>query len=186
MKKNLLALFALSAMMYSASAQDTYIKDAVVVKVNPNTLFYNGGNVSVATDLPVATTEKIINEGNIQIQGGFTNVNTTGKNFVNKYTDSNSYGQLIIKDGTTVSGRAAIERSIPDLNNDEYVISLPFKGVTAKEVINSITGGDFFKGNCLINTNCNNRYLQSLFFWDVRESEYDAVDNNFMLDPKYR
>lgn len=186
MKKNLLALFVLSAMMYSASAQDTYIKDAVVVKVNPNTLFYNGGSVSVTTDAKGGTTEKIINEGNIQIQGGFTNENTNGKNFVNRFVNSDSYGQLKIKDGTTVTGRAAIERSIPDLNNDEYVISLPFKNVTAKEVINSITGGDFFKGNCLINTNCSNRYLQSLFFWDVRESEYDAVDNNFMLDPKYR
>ncbi len=80
MKKNLLALFALGA-IYSASAQDTYIKDAVIVKVNPNTLFYNGGNVSVATDASTttATTEKIINQGNIQIQGGFSNANTTGK-----------------------------------------------------------------------------------------------------------
>lgn len=186
MKKNLLALVALSA-MYSASAQDTYIKDAVIVKVNPSTLFYNGGNVNVKTDATSGTTEKIINNGNIQIQGGFTNENTIGKNFVNKYIDSDSFGQLIIKDGTNVEGRIAIERSIPDLNNDEYVISLPFKGVTAKEVINSITGGDFFKGNCLINTNCgNNRYLQSLFFWDVTESEYDAIDTNFTIDPKYR
>ena len=76
MKKNLLALFVLGA-IYSASAQDTYIKDAVIVKVNPNTLFYNGGNVNVSTDQITATTEKIINQGNIQIQGGFTNVNET-------------------------------------------------------------------------------------------------------------
>ncbi|MFV0182634.1 hypothetical protein OBK15_10770 [Empedobacter falsenii] len=102
MKKNLLALVALSA-MYSASAQDTYIKDAVIVKVNPSTLFYNGGNVK--TDATSGTTEKIINEGNIQIQGGFTNENTIGKNFVNKYIDSDSFGQLIIKDGTNVSGK---------------------------------------------------------------------------------
>ena len=113
MKKNLLALVALSA-MYSASAQDTYIKDAVIVKVNPSTLFYNGGNVNVKTDATSGT----INEGNIQIQGGFTNENTIGKNFVNKYIDSDSFGQLIIKDGTNVSGKIAIERSIPDLNND--------------------------------------------------------------------
>ena len=63
MKKNLLALFVLGA-IYSASAQDTYIKDAVIVKVNPNTLFYNGGNVSIDTDAAGGTTEKIINEGN--------------------------------------------------------------------------------------------------------------------------
>jgi len=107
MKKNLLALFVLGA-IYSASAQDTYIKDAVIVKVNPNTLFYNGGNVNVSTDQITATTEKIINQGNIQIQGGFTNVNETGKNFVNKYTSSTSYGQLIIKDASSVTGKVAI------------------------------------------------------------------------------
>ena len=62
MKKNLLALFALGA-IYSAYAQDTNIKDAVIVKINPNTLFYNGGTVNVTTDAASATTEKIINKG---------------------------------------------------------------------------------------------------------------------------
>ena len=78
MKKNLLALFALGA-IYSAYAQDTNINDAVIVKVNPNTLFYNGGNVNVSTSSTSGTTEKIINEGNIQVKGGFTNQNSIGK-----------------------------------------------------------------------------------------------------------
>lgn len=95
MKKNLLALVALGA-MYSVSAQDTYIKDAVIVKVNPSTLFYNGGNVNVTTDATSGTTEKIINEGNIQVRGNFNNQNTIGKNFVNKYNTSTEYGQLIL------------------------------------------------------------------------------------------
>ena len=186
MKKNLLALFALGA-IYSAYAQDTNIKDAVIVKINPNTLFYNGGTVNVTTDAASATTEKIINQGNIQIKGGFTNTNTNGKNFVNKYTNDNSFGQLIIQNATTVTGRVAIERSIPDVNNDEYVISLPFKNVTAKEVVNSLTGGNFFKGDCKLNTNCgNSRYLQSILFWDVNETEYDAIDDTFVIDPKFR
>jgi len=188
-KKNLLALFALGA-IYSASAQDTYIKDAVIVKVNPNTLFYNGGNVSVATDASTttATTEKIINQGNIQIQGGFSNANTTGKNFVNKYTSSTSYGQLIIKDAADVKGKVAIERSVPDLTNDEYIISLPYKNTLAKDVINSMTGGNFFSGNCAINVDCGSdkRYTQSLFVWDVEETEYDAVDNNYTIAPERR
>ncbi|MGV0979430.1 T9SS type A sorting domain-containing protein [Empedobacter falsenii] len=187
MKKNLLALFVLGA-IYSASAQDTYIKDAVIVKVNPNTLFYNGGNVNVSTDQITATTEKIINQGNIQIQGGFTNVNETGKNFVNKYTSSTSYGQLIIKDASSVTGKVAIERSVPDLTNDEYIISLPYKNTLAKDVINSMTGGNFFSGNCAINVDCglNKRYTQSLFVWDVEETEYDAVDNNYTITPERR
>lgn len=187
MKKNLLALFALSA-IYSVSAQNTSINDAVIVKVNPNTLFYNGGSVSVTTTTAGGTTEKIINQGNIQVQGGFTNGNTTGKNFVNKYTSDTSYGQLIIKDATTVTGNLTIERSTPNLNNDEYLISLPFKDVLAKDVINSLTGGNFFSGNCSVNTDCglNKRYQQSLFVWDVAETEYDAVDNNYKIEPQKR
>lgn len=192
MKKNLLALFALGA-IYNASAQNTYIKDAVVVKVNPNTLFYNGGNVSVTTDVAGGTTEKIINEGNIQIQGGFTNGNTSGKNFVNRYgvgTGSTHYGQLIINQNqtTSVTGRVLMERIKPDQTaNDEYVLSLPFKNITAKEVVNSLSN-NIFKGDCAVNVDCggNKRYLQSLLVWDTRETEYDAVDNNYTIEPYKR
>ena len=187
MKKNLLALFALAA-IYSVSAQDTTINDAVIVKVNPNTLFYNGGNVNVKTTTTTATTEKIINQGNIQIQGAFDNQNTLGKNFVNKYTSVTSYGQLIIPNAKAVTGKITIERSTPDVNNDEYLISLPFQKVLAKDVINSLTGGNFFRGECAVNVDCgaNKRYLQSLFVWDVSESEYDAIDNNYIIEPQKR
>lgn len=187
MKKNLLALFALGAIC-SVSAQDTTINDAVIVKVNPNTLFYNGGNVNVKTTTTTATTEKIINQGNIQIQGAFDNQNTLGKNFVNKYTSVTSYGQLIIPNAKAVTGKITIERSTPDVNNDEYLISLPFQKVLAKDVINSLTGGNFFRGECAVNVDCgaNKRYLQSLFVWDVAESEYDAIDNNYIIEPQKR
>ncbi|WP_333663602.1 T9SS type A sorting domain-containing protein [Chishuiella changwenlii] len=189
MKKNLLALFALGAICSSLNAQNTFINDAVIVKVNPNTLFYNGGSVTVNTPSSTGTTEKIINQGNIQIRGGFTNQNTTGKNFVNKYTSTSSYGQLIIDNAaTTVTGNLAIERSTPDMNNDEYVISLPFKNSTADYVINSLTGGSFFKGECAVNVDCGatRRYEQSLFSWDVAESEYDAVPAGTNINPQRR
>ncbi|WP_413532517.1 hypothetical protein [Empedobacter brevis] len=188
MKKNLLTLFVLGA-IYSVNAQDTYIKDAVVVKVNTNTLFYNGGNVNVDTDSKSATTEKIINEGNIQIKGGFKNINETGKNFVNRYAvgeDSKHYGQLIIADNatTSVDGKVVMERVKPDqLQNNEYVIALPFKNIKAKDVINSLSN-DIFKGDCAVNVNCKDeRYAQSLLVWDIAETEYDAVDNNYTIEP---
>lgn len=186
MKKNLLALFALGGIFSTTYAQDTYINDAVVVKVNPNTLFYNGGTVAVNTTNTTATTEKIINEGNIQINGGFTNTNSVGKNFVNRYTSTSSYGQLIIKDQTTVTGKVSIERSTPDVNdNSSYYIALPFKNSTAKNVINSLTDADIFRGDCALNINCgDNRYDQTLFSWDIAETEYDATQNNTIIKPE--
>lgn len=177
MKKNLLALVALGA-MYSASAQDTYIKDAVIVKVNPNTLFYNGGNVSVATDATGGTTEKIINEGNIQIKGGFTNSNTIGKNFVNKYTTSTQYGQLIIDGASSVSGQLSIERSkINASSNDYFPFGLPYQGDNVENIFNNIIGNsNSFIGDCKVDVNCGpTRYLQTLLNWDIKQSEYDHV-----------
>jgi len=176
MKKNLLALFALGA-IYSAYAQDTNINDAVIVKVNPNTLFYNGGNVNVSTSSTSGTTEKIINEGNIQVKGGFTNQNSIGKNFVNKYTSSTSYGQLIITETSTVSGPIAMERSKIDVSSNEYYpFGLPYQGEKIEDIINKITGTTTYQGYCLLDTNCgNNRYQQTLLAWDVKQTEYDHV-----------
>lgn len=177
MKKNLLALVALSA-MYSVSAQDTYIKDAVIVKVNPSTLFYNGGNVNVTTDATSGTTEKIINEGNIQVRGNFNNQNTIGKNFVNKYNTSTEYGQLIIDQSSSVSGQLAIERSnINPSLNDYYPFGLPYQGDKIENIINNITSNSSaFRGECAVNSDCGtNRYNQTILAWDVKETEYDNV-----------
>ncbi len=186
MKKNLLALFALGA-IYSASAQDTYIKDAVIVKVNPNTLFYNGGNVSVDTDAAGGTTEKIINEGNIQIKGGFSNANTIGKNFVNRYavgTTGTQYGQLIIDGASTVSGRVSIERSKIDVSsNDYFPFGLPYQGDNVDKIFENIIGNSYsFRGDCKVDVNCGTtRYLQTLLSWDIKQSEYDHVPTGTLV-----
>lgn len=179
MKKNLLAIVALGA-IYSVNAQDTYIIDNVIVKVNPNTLFYNGGNVNVKTSSTTAETEKIINNGNIQIAGNFTNENINGKNFVNKYENPNSYGQLIIKGTSTVTGRIAIEKTNFDYTNNEYFpMGLPFRDEKVSDVFNRLAGSNIFQGDCSLNTNCGfNRYNQTILVWDEKESEYDAVTNS--------
>ncbi|WP_313385369.1 T9SS sorting signal type C domain-containing protein [Chishuiella sp.] len=178
MKKNLLALFALSGIFSTTYAQDTYINDAVVVKVNPNTLFYNGGAVAVNTTNTTATTEKIINEGNIQIEGNFSNANTTGKNFVNRYISTNSYAQLKINDVGDVTGKITIERPNFDATKGEYYdFGLPFQDDNIEDIINNITGSNStFKGDCKVNQNCGtNRYNETLLLWDIHETEYDHV-----------
>ncbi|SFM75509.1 hypothetical protein SAMN05421738_102186 [Algoriella xinjiangensis] len=184
MKKNLLALFALGAIC-SVSAQDTTINDAVIVKVNPNTLFYNGGNVNVKTTTTTATTEKIINDGNIQVQGSFSNENTLGKNFVNKYTSTTSYGQLIIPNAATVTGSIAMENAKIDIVNNQYFpIGLPFQGAKVEDVFNNMTGAKTFTGNCAVNTPCgDNRYIQTLLVWDATQTEYDAVPAGTDIKP---
>lgn len=186
MKKNLLALFALGAICNSIYAQtNTFINDAVIVKVNPNTLFYNGGSVTVNTATATGTTEKIINQGNFQVRGGFTNQNTTGKNFVNKYTGASSYGQLIIDNASTVTGNIAIEKTKMDVNANEYaIVGLPFQGSTVSSIINNTTGTTSFEGNCAVKTSCGQgRYNQSALVWDVANTEYDAVTNTSTVVP---
>ncbi|GGF09484.1 Por secretion system C-terminal sorting domain-containing protein [Chishuiella changwenlii] len=186
MKKNLLALFALGAICSSLNAQNTFINDAVIVKVNPNTLFYNGGSVTVNTPASTGTTEKIINQGNIQVRGGFTNQNTTGKNFVNKYTGSSSYGQLIIDNASTVTGNIAIEKTKMDVNANDYaMLGLPFlAGQQVSTIMNRITGNTSFSGSCAVNTPCGQaRYTQSALVWDVANTEYDAVTATTTVSP---
>lgn len=182
MKKNLLALsfLSLSALSY---AQDTYIKDAVTVKVNPNTLFYNGGKVTITSDDNDATTEKIINEGNIKIVGDFENSNTTGKNFVNKFSADNQYGQLIINQSSNSTGKIGIERSKMSLSNDYYNIGLPFKGETVQTIINRMTGTNGYVGNCGVKVRCTNRYNETLLKWDPLLTEYDAVPATSTVQP---
>jgi len=188
MKKNLLALFALGGIFSTSYAQtNTYINDAVVVKVNPSTLFYNGGAVAVNTSNTTDTTEKIINEGNIQIEGDFSNANTTGKNFVNRYTNTSSYGQLRINDASTVTGQVILERVKPDFtSSNEYLTALPFQNITAKNLINTLTGNDIFQGNCELNIVCGGRYSQTMWVWDIAETEYDAVTPDTNIEPYKR
>ena len=196
MKKNLLTLSFLAASAF-AFAQDTYIGDKAVVKVQPNTLFYHGGNVklSSSTGTGASLTQVVKNEGNIKIQGQFENTinSTNGAEFVNVWTDSNNFGQLIIKETSATVGNVAMERSLPNVESiDEYIIALPFKS-NVKDVFNSLTNFDYtgqinnsFRGECPINQRCGNRYLQSVFVWDNAETEFDAVLETTPISPASR
>ncbi|HEY4540172.1 MAG TPA: T9SS type A sorting domain-containing protein [Faecalibacter sp.] len=196
MKKNLLTLSFLAAAAF-AFAQDTYIGDKAVVKVQPNTLFYHGGNVKLtpSTGSGAPLTEVVKNQGNIKVQGQFENTinSANGAEFVNIWTDANNFGQLIINESSTSTGKVAMERSLPNVELiDEYIIALPFKS-TVKDVYNSLTNYDFpgtitntFSGNCAVNVRCDNRYTQSVFVWDNLETEFDAVVESDVINPANR
>lgn len=188
MKKNLLTLSLFASVL--TYAQDTYIGKNAIVKVQPNTLFYHGGNVTLSE----ASSEVVKNEGNIKIQGNYTNnsdPSTKGKEFINVWTDNNNYGQLIISQDKITTGLVAMERSLPKIDQiDEYILALPFKG-TAKNVYESITNFQLsnsaitptFIGDCTLNTACNTRYNQTFMTWDNSETEFDAVVASDLINP---
>ncbi|QTV06091.1 T9SS type A sorting domain-containing protein [Faecalibacter bovis] len=188
MKKNLLTLSLIASVF--TYAQDTYIGSNAVVKVQPNTLFYNGGNVTLSP----ASNEVVKNEGNILVKGDFKNnsSNTTkGKEFINVWTNPNSYGQLIIADTKTSTGLVALERSLPNVTSiDEYIIALPFTG-KAEDVYKTLTNLNLsnnivnptFSGWCAENSACPDRYTQSLMVWDNSETEYDNVKRDSEISP---
>ena len=192
MKKNLLSLaLILSAGIYT-SAQNTYINDAVTVKVNPNTLFFHGGDVTITNTS--GDTKKIINDGNIQIAGNFSNTSTTGKNFVNTYSAGDNFGQLIInQESTGITGRISMERRVPEPDNDYYNIGFPFKNTvndpnpdnqqTIDQIINSMVGHDIFQGICLEDIYCGKRFLQTALKWNSNKTRYDAVPSGATVDP---
>ncbi|MGV0925193.1 T9SS type A sorting domain-containing protein [Empedobacter tilapiae] len=208
MKKNLLALFALSA-IYSASAQTTYIKDKAVVVVKSNTLLYMGNGLEVSSSTP----NTVINEGNILINLSslkpfnynssttetspyyFKNFNTDGttyndgSNFVNKFIDNNSYGQLMFysANGATLSatlieestnrikGRVTMEKKYVNPSNYNWLpISIPFDKRSLDKGFSPILQNSFGISSSQYiynNSNSNSRYLSTLMNW-VQGSEY--------------
>ncbi|MFV0198059.1 T9SS type A sorting domain-containing protein [Empedobacter falsenii] len=215
MKKNLLALFALSA-MYSASAQTAYIKDKAVVAVKPNTLMYMGNGLEISSSTP----NTIVNEGNILVKLSslkpfsystttaetspyyFKNFNTDGityndgSNFVNKFTDNNSYGQLMFysANGSLISGQI-----IPESNNrvkgrvtmeKPYVnpadfnwlpISIPFDKSSLDKGFSAILQNSFgISPSQYIynNSNSNSRYLSTLMNWKSGDEYYEPTNGS--------
>ncbi|MGV0921433.1 T9SS type A sorting domain-containing protein [Empedobacter falsenii] len=190
MKKNLLALFVLGA-IYSASAQDTYIGDKAVVKVNSNTLFYNGGNVTLnATNIPVVS-----NEGNVFINGGTfskgSSGNQTGVEFVNKWTSSSQYGQLIIKNSSNanVTAKVTVEKQAANTNNYvTYPIGMPFQD-NVKQIMTAFNNGTF-KVECGFEQySCGNELYTgvTLKTWNNDKIVNDVVtaDKNFVPGSYY-
>lgn len=197
MKKNLLTLSMVLLSIHSI-AQDTYIGDKAIVKVEENTLFYNGGSLKL-TSTPAGTplTKVVSNNGNIVINNNYENLitNNTGGEFYNNYLGNKSYGQVIINNGSgTTTGKLTMEKkSVVSVNNSnansttgiqQLPISIPFKG-NVESIMNSFPGKTTanFRGNCTIDATCGQRYWMTLYRWDNQKIVNDAVVTGTSLIP---
>lgn len=130
MKKNLLTLFALAGLMSAANAQIGWVQTGGTVKVEPNTLKY------VEIDYKV-TGGQTLNEGNVNVRGNFdasTNSAEKGetKGFHNVWTARNAYGQLIIQNGKTVTGKVENQYNLPS-GFSYQPIAFPFDGYSGDD-----------------------------------------------------
>lgn len=199
MKKNLLALFTVGAFINinaqtTANTSDknqylnTYIGNQAVVKVESNTLFYNGGNLVM--DSNVAGT--LLNEGNIYVTDTYTKQaleitpapKDAGKEFVNVYLSNNSYGQLIVAGLTgdvQNTGFLTVERPPVSPTKVQYLnISIPFQG-KVDDIVNSYTNVNF-SGDCKINSSCPTRYSATLLKWNNNSIVWDAVPKSTLYE----
>ena len=187
MKKNLLTLSLVASVF--TYAQDTYIGTNAVVKVQANTLFYNGGNVTLSTDGTALSDGIVKNDGNIVINQTYKNnpdSSSKGEHFVNTWTASNNYGQVIINGSSGVSdGKLTMQKkSEASASIQQLPISIPFKG-KVQSIMNSFPGKTEanFRGNCQLDTSCGQRYWMTLFSWNNGKIVNDAVVTGNELVP---
>ena len=176
MKKNLL-IAALVIPLLSVSAQWTQTGGTVSVK--PNTLHYMSGSYEVNGGA------KVINEGNVNVQGDFTvdDANTNAE-FENVWTARNEYGQLIIKNGTTVTGKIKSEYNLPG-DMDFISIAFPFQNYQAGDLASDLGITPNYYGYTGSNSNFDpQRYTSSFWTWNnsAGGSAFDfyfkTLDNN--------
>lgn len=157
------------------------------MKVEANTLFYNGGNLSIASDVE----KTVINEGNIYVTNTYTKIGTpskdAGKEFVNVHKDSDKYGQLIVAgNGTTNTsntGFLTVERASVNPSSINYLnMGIPFQGQV--ETFNDIFGVAF-RGNCVLDKSCGQRYSSTLQKWNNNKIVWDAVPTATKYQPGY-
>ncbi|MDO5655165.1 MAG: T9SS type A sorting domain-containing protein [Flavobacteriaceae bacterium] len=123
MKKNLL-IAAMVLPFLSVSAQWNQVGGTVSVK--PGTLKY----VEQTYDVTQGSTS---NEGNVNVRGTF-NVETAGS-FTNEWNGARNYGQLIINDTSTATGKVIGEfKNTDNATFYNHVLAVPFTGVTAQKL----------------------------------------------------
>lgn len=150
MKKNILALGVLAGML-SVNAQSlTYVGDASKVYVANDAGFYSGGDWKVQQN---ANDAAVVNHGGVTIVGNYTSVGTTntGAEFISRYTNPTTYGQVKFLKGTSngTTGKMGMERNEADNNISNYYagtypIAFPYQdGV---DYVITQLGGKFLGG----------------------------------------
>lgn len=169
-----LGLVFFGGLLYSQSA---YVTGNQKVKVEPNTLVYFGDDFNLTSG---ATDAKVVeNEGNIFIAGEFVNAgHTDGKNFVSTWTNSTSYGQVIISDAnpTAAANKLAMEKSTIDPTIFQWgQFAVPFDYTDANDAMNGLFGGTYVGGN---------RYHSSMMVWDNTDKpEFDHLNSTSTISP---
>ncbi|MDG4949954.1 T9SS type A sorting domain-containing protein [Weeksellaceae bacterium KMM 9724] len=128
MKKNLL-IAAMVLPLLSVSAQWTQTGGTVSVK--PNTLHYMSGSYEVKNG------GKAINEGNVNVRGSFTidNITEPTTEFRNKYNGGTQYGQLIINESSTATGKIVGEfLNTAHTQFFNQPLAIPYTDMTAQEI----------------------------------------------------
>lgn len=181
MKKNLLTV-GLLLLAFSAHSQVlTYVGDGAKFYVSSGALVYSGGDLSLNS----AQSETIENKGNIIIVGDYkkgttvANAATDGKEFVNKYTSVNDYGQVIIQNtASTTDARMTVQRPAAPSTyyNGSFPISFPYKDA-ANYLMKSFGKNEAdFIGTCALNANCGpNLYNMSLHKWNNNKIHNDPI-----------
>ncbi|MFV0238334.1 MAG: T9SS sorting signal type C domain-containing protein [Flavobacteriales bacterium] len=137
MKKNLLFASVFGALMVNAQSGINVATNGSV-HVQPGTLVYSKGGLDVASE------GKVISDGHIELEGAYNNSKADGTNVQLLYTDAGAgketaYGQLIIKDGQSTTGKLYMQTPIiQNQLGDWGEMAFPFaSGGSILDVINS-------------------------------------------------
>jgi hypothetical protein len=158
----------------SAVAQNAYVAGNQKVKVNPNTLFYFGGDLTVNA---AASADKVVeNAGNVKVNGQFVNNGSaTGANFVSTWTNQNNYGQVIINQASSVN-RLSMEKGVINPADFEWgQFAIPYAFATANDAMNALFGANYVQSS---------RYYSSMMVWDnTSKPEFDHLLSASPLSP---
>lgn len=159
----------------STLAQNAYVAGNQKVKVNPNTLFYFGGDLTINSGV---STEKVVeNAGNVKINGQFVNNgDATGKNFISTWNSATNYGQVIINQASATTTRLAMEKGVINPADFEWgQFAIPFNFATANDAMNGLFGANYVQSS---------RYYSSMMVWDNDNvPEFDHLQSASPMSP---
>src|SRR5690606_33390199 len=127
-----------------SQGQDAYITGTAKVKVQPNTLFYFGDNLTVSSSVNGV----FENAGNVKVEGDYVNSvsGSTGANFVSTWTDNTNYGQVIINQASA-SGYLSMEKGKIDPATYNWgQFAVPFVYADAQEAMQGLFGTNYSNG----------------------------------------
>lgn len=185
MKKCYLTLLlagGLTGVLFSQTSENTYIAGNQVIKIQPNTLFYTGSDMVLTAQADQPSV--LMNEGKIKINGDFVSANSSdGGSFLNVWNAEDNYGQVIINENSTSSGRMAMQK--PSINPGTFTwgqFAIPYQFGSAEEAFETLFTGVQYQTNNP--GGASNRYYHSIMTWDnMTRPEYDHIPPGTSIKP---